>query len=129
MNTDTLEEVYEYCRIKYRIEASNADLSHGLVWGQFIAVNEGPTYPKVVACSTTFPLTSSRGGQFFPDFQNAGQRAILDIFIDRLKADGWELDQPDNSDLWWGKRLRRPKPMTNASALRQRLITAFAHYY
>ena len=126
---ETIVEAYEYCQIKYQIQDGRSDRADGLVWGQFIAVVEGAAYPKVVAHSATFPLTNSIRGQFFPDVQNAGHRTILDIFVDTLSIDGWELSQPDHSDLWWGKRLRRPKSMTNPHLLRQRLVTAFAHYY
>lgn len=131
VSINAVEERYDYCRIKYQVQDAGYDPSHAephkLIWGQFMAVFEGSTDSYVVARSERFPLSNIIGGQPYPDSQNMGHSNMLDIFIERLENDGWELARPYNSDLWWEKRLRRPHmPKKQRQTLKERLTAAFA---
>ena len=135
MKTNVVERKYDYCRIKYQAQDmmgndQNHANPHRLIWGQFIAVAEGATNRPVVARSERFSLSNTIGEQPYPDFQNIDHSNLLDDFIEALEEKGWELSRPYNSDLWWEKRLRRPKSMAaSAYTIQQRLVHAFAHYY
>ena len=134
LSINVIEENYDYCRIEYQAQNVSDEPTHTnkqeTVWGQFIALPEGATDRPIVACSECFPLVNVMGGYPYPNAQNVDHNNILDLFIDTLQQEGWELNRPDNSGWWWEKRLRRPKPVTKSlHSLRQRLVTAFAHYY
>ena len=123
---DTLEN-WDYCQITYQIIDDGRDPGdqsiHKLMWFEFQAHADGPNGRYTTGKTHKIPLANMMGAAMYaPQKENVGHTNTLQIFIQKLQSDGWELLNDKGSN-WWEKRLRRPSEAR--PTLRQKISTLF----
>ena len=123
--SETIEN-WDYCQIGYQVIDDGRDPSqadHKLMWFTFQAQADGPQGSYVAGKTHKVPLANMMGAApYAPQKDNVGHTNTLQIFIEKLQDEGWELLR-DKGGNWWEKRLRRPSEAR--PTLRKKISTLF----
>ena len=107
-------KTWDYCQIEFRIDDgddSNRDLGNKLEWVQFFAPASCPNGDYLAGKSGRFPVDEGvDSAEFEPSADNLRHQNVLNIFLNSLQNDAWEVippvEYPDAP--WYARKLRRP---------------------
>jgi hypothetical protein len=112
--SETIEQNWDYCQIDYLLLDGGQEFSEmnaagrKAMWFQFRARADGPNGRYIAGEAEKMPLANMIGSDAFaPQRNNGGHSNTLQILIEKLQKEGWELVKDQGSG-WWEKRLRRP---------------------
>ena len=101
---------WEYCQIDVQVQDDARDRTwadNKMMWFQFVARTTSQTEMRIIGRSTRVPVPNMTGAlAYAPQKNNIAHQNILDIFLQSLQQDGWEL-LPNSGHQWWQKNLRR----------------------
>lgn len=107
---------WEYCQIQMQVQDDGRDptrAGHRMMWFQF----QARTSKRIIQKSIRVPMANMVGAAAYaPQQNNLGHRNILNLLLEKLQQDGWELLPNQGSD-WWQRTLRRPAPPQQARLL------------
>lgn len=120
MNTN--QQVWESCTIESQVLDDGREPGQGgqkLMWLQFRARLDGRK--KIISRSEKIPLENMVGANSYgAQKSNVGHQNTLNNFLQKLQADGWELQPLAGAD-WWQRRLRRVKTEDSSKSLLKKI--------